>query len=472
MEEPFWLGQSFGKALGCPTEQQVPRKGGAMPAEGTPMPAKEEEKAGGAAAAGPGTAIGLSAKGSSRMGESRKMARGHSEISRTSDRPASEGEKDSGFSDVSSEYLSTVEQTDSEDQPADSRHQAPKGQKRAPPPKAPGGLAAGGTFPGLTPVYIVKNVILKQPLGTSPAPQFLAWGGQHPLNGAQGSPARVLFIQSPVASLKPLLPSQKPSAKETYFPALSTYPKIAPHPGPDPQAKGATEGGPAPAGRAIKGKQFCLEEARASSSEAATPKDREGGERPPGGERPLPPPLPSGRTPSLRLGAAETPSQTSLLSSGRRLEQAEGRMLARASKKLSGSGLGKQRRFHNTVEILRRSGLLGITLRTKELLRQNGRTQRELSELRAQAQLFCQAVQNQDAQAWARLQQAMDHPSADGATEGGGGGGSSRAPPGGGPNWGAEPAVPILEDAAGEPPPCSPMNLSLTPGPSVPVAMP
>lgn len=55
--------------------------------------------------------------------------------------------------DVSSEYLSTVEQTDTEDQPAKVQ-------------KAPGGLT------GLTPIYIVKNVILKQ-VGPSPCHQPL-----------------------------------------------------------------------------------------------------------------------------------------------------------------------------------------------------------------------------------------------------------------------------------------------------------
>ncbi|KAJ7304402.1 hypothetical protein JRQ81_011959 [Phrynocephalus forsythii] len=308
-----------------------------------------------------------------------------------------------------------------------------------------------------------------QPLGTSQATQFLAWGSQHPLNGAQGSPARVLFIQPPVASLKPLLPGRKLPSRDTYLPILSTYPKIAPHPGPDRQAKGAAEGGPLLAGGTSKNKRFCLEEAWVSSSEPAAPRNRDSGDKQSSGEVPaLPPPLPSGRPPPQLLGT-EPLSQNAVTSSGSRLEQAEGRMLSRASKKLSSSSLGKQRRFHNTVEILRKSGLLGITLRTKELLRQNGSTQRELSEVREHARLFCEAVQSNDGQAWARLQQAMSRSSAYWAARG------AKDPLGhlaGMPNRAGELDGPVPEDAAGKSPPCSPMNLSLAPDTSVQVAMP
>ncbi|KAJ7304394.1 hypothetical protein JRQ81_011950 [Phrynocephalus forsythii] len=132
-----------------------------MPSEELSLPA-EDKVDGVAVAAGPVKASVHSSKGG-HTGESRKMAKGSGQAATESGHLASEGEKDSGFSDVSSEYLSTMEQTDSEDQPpSDSLHRLPKWPTRAPPPKAPGGLVAGGAFPGLTPVYIVKNVILKQ----------------------------------------------------------------------------------------------------------------------------------------------------------------------------------------------------------------------------------------------------------------------------------------------------------------------
>lgn len=53
----------------------------------------------------------------------------------------------------------------------------------------------------------------------------------------------------------------------------------------------------------------------------------------------------------------------------------------------------RQRRFLNTAEILNQSGLLAITLRTKELLKQNAATEREIAQLRQHTNLLCQAAQ-------------------------------------------------------------------------------
>lgn len=60
---------------------------------------------------------------------------------------------------------------------------------------------------------------------------------------------------------------------------------------------------------------------------------------------------------------------------------------------MSDCSLVRQRRFLNTAEILSQSGLLAITLRTKELLRQNAATEKELTQLRQHAQLLCLAAQ-------------------------------------------------------------------------------
>lgn len=60
---------------------------------------------------------------------------------------------------MSSEYLSNVEQTDTEEQSGHPLCQPDTLQQM--PPRASEGLASG-TFTGLAPVYIVKNVILKQ----------------------------------------------------------------------------------------------------------------------------------------------------------------------------------------------------------------------------------------------------------------------------------------------------------------------
>jgi len=51
-----------------------------------------------------------------------------------------------------------------------------------------------------------------------------------------------------------------------------------------------------------------------------------------------------------------------------------------------------QRRFLNTEEILSQSGLLAITLRTKELLKQSDAAEREIAQLRQHTQLLCRAA--------------------------------------------------------------------------------
>ncbi|XP_062454287.1 CLOCK-interacting pacemaker-like [Rhea pennata] len=230
-----------------------------------------------------------------------------------------ESEKDSGFSDASSEYLSALEQTDTEELPR-------RGAARRLPLQQRPRLAR--SFAGLGPVYIVKNVLVKQPPGASSDAQLVAWSGRPEPEPAQGQ-ARLLLLQQPVpaGALQASPPGPKTQGEDTYAPLLDAYAKIAPRPGRPrdvPEAAGAV------------GVQKPSEQLRPSAKSA-----------------------------------------------------------------------GKQRRFRNTVEILRRSGLLGITLRTKELLRQNGGTQRELAELREHARLLGEAARTNDARAWARLQRAV-----------------------------------------------------------------
>lgn len=67
----------------------------------------------------------------------------------------------------------------------------------------------------------------------------------------------------------------------------------------------------------------------------------------------------------------------------------------------------KRKRFCNTYNILSKSGLLDITLRTKELIRQNRRTQVELDQLREHTNLFMEALQTGDLCIWSKLQMSM-----------------------------------------------------------------
>ncbi|XP_013911921.1 PREDICTED: CLOCK-interacting pacemaker [Thamnophis sirtalis] len=329
--------------------------------------------------------------------------------------PVSEGEKDSGFSDRSSEGLSG--QTDTEDLASPLRPPGP-----AKPQKARGGLL-GGAFPGgLTPLYLIKDGILEQTLGVPPTTPFLAWSNQRPLENAHGSAAHLLLLQEPMASLTPMPPSQKPSAQKIGFPTLGAYPRIAAHP------SWQAEEAPRPAAEPSGHKWFYVGEAWASP-EAPTAKDsRE--------ESPAESPA-SPQTSALvcpEAAARPIPSCAGLPPGG-------GRTAAKGARMLRGRSLERQHRLHNTVEILRRSGLLGITLRTKELLRQNGRTQRELAQLREEAQLLCEAAQSSDSRVWARLQDAIGRSAAPCPSSKGG---SAQAHSGQQPNLAAQPTGLLL----------------------------
>lgn len=67
----------------------------------------------------------------------------------------------------------------------------------------------------------------------------------------------------------------------------------------------------------------------------------------------------------------------------------------------------KLKRFSNTYNILNQSGLLGITLRTKELIKENQRTQGQLQQLQEQTSLLMEALSSGDPQLWTKLQRTL-----------------------------------------------------------------
>lgn len=77
----------------------------------------------------------------------------------------------------------------------------------------------------------------------------------------------------------------------------------------------------------------------------------------------------------------------------------------------------KRKRFCNTYNILNRSGLLGITMRTKELIRQNKHSQAQLQKLQAHTDLFLEAMSSRDPQVWAKLQLTLQSPASEESKE-------------------------------------------------------
>lgn len=67
----------------------------------------------------------------------------------------------------------------------------------------------------------------------------------------------------------------------------------------------------------------------------------------------------------------------------------------------------KRKRFCNTYNILSNSGLLDIALRTKELHRQNRRTQNDLDQLKEHTDLFLQALWSGDTSICVKLKASL-----------------------------------------------------------------
>ncbi|KAK1150715.1 CLOCK-interacting pacemaker-like [Acipenser oxyrinchus oxyrinchus] len=271
---------------------------------------------------------------------------------------------------------------------------------------------------GLTPVYIVKNLVIKQPLTlqTHTGPILhsqLAWGGQPALTTVSGQgAAQVLFIQQPRADAQLKPPRKK---KDTYLPILNSYPRIAPHPMKSPDQRAGKPGkhgslGGAHAGKS-QSKRVCVADRREWVPSSKLHQKPERNLHQPSQQplipsespdlcsllSPCPTELPVSGPPSVSSSETSSSSASSLLT-----HPGESWRESKAS-----SDLEKQHRFLNTVEILNRSGLLGITLRTKELIRQNHSTQHQIQDLREHVRLLCLAVRCNQPQDWARLQEAM-----------------------------------------------------------------
>lgn len=311
-------------------------------------------------------------------------------------------ERDSGFSDASSEYLSTVDLTDSEDA---GRNGSIVGQD----PIGPQVAVMGGSYAGLSPMIIMNNFVLKQPSPVAPAEK--QWGFPSPME---------VMPQSQVVLLQPMVSNGSSSSSKTgsentrqsksYMPILKSYPRIAPHPADVPT------------------KRVGSSKVRVSSTSGYDQRQK----RHHHGHRlyssPSPQPaLPTTIKPIFEAAnnqsqAAESQEQLSdkalspLAGTSSLLPYADefrtdidsNRMDADQDDALSIDG-DKLKRFSNTYNILNKSGLLGITMRTKQLIKENKRTQGQLQQLQEQTALLLEALSSGDPQLWTKLQLSLQH---------------------------------------------------------------
>ncbi|XP_056090353.1 CLOCK-interacting pacemaker [Rhinichthys klamathensis goyatoka] len=235
-----------------------------------------------------------------------------------------ESERDSGFSDGSSEHLSVIDRTE------DSRSQA-----------AP-------LVQGLSPTIIMNNAVLKQPGEARVCVK----------------PWPVDVVPQPqVVFLQPVVPNTHTHTKHAsqrrrhrkLLPIRKSYPRIAPHPGDNPLQSDSNRS-------SSSGKSSSSSQSESSSCSGA--------------------PVP------------ETPGE-----SDTRPESTDNRSHSHRDNRV--------KRFCNTYNILRSSGLLDITLRTKDLIRQNRRTQSELDRLREHTRMFLQALESGDLGVWRSLETSL-----------------------------------------------------------------
>ncbi|XP_070705123.1 CLOCK-interacting pacemaker [Pempheris klunzingeri] len=367
-----------------------------------------------------------------------------------------DSERDSGFSDASSEHMSTVDATDYEDSPRLVAQQGPQTSGSGPQPSQ---LAVvRSSYSNLSPMIIMNNVLLKQP-GDNPS-SLKPWGFSPTVEVVQPvvQQPQVVFLQ-PVVSRQASPASKESSSRhrrpKKYLPILKSYPKIAPHPGDSSSSSGrgtassssstssSSSYSPSSASGSERGssltsshREHCQREKQQRSQRA--------GATDPGSTTPSLPasPISMSPLPQSRLSLHTTEAGTSFSPASERPSSTVSQTEVTTSLSFThttcsnshtlpvplgttqeSSSPGqhqqtdtetetetendanvKRKRFYNTYNILSNSGLLGIALRTKELHRQNRRSQNDLDQLKEDTDLFLQALWSGDTSICVKLQ--------------------------------------------------------------------
>ncbi|NP_001084768.1 CLOCK-interacting pacemaker [Xenopus laevis] len=314
-----------------------------------------------------------------------KARSGHGDGQRAEPRKTqttTESDKDSGYSDVASECLSSVEQTDTEEGPTTSRWNValkPSGKT----PSQPQSLV------------VLKNLLVDQ--GSGPEPNASSWAVHPSIQLLQTSPQIVFF--------PPTVSSSKPSTcrKDTkYLPILKSYTKIAPHPshrvsnislpcarkrGPDERPHNQT-------------KRQCSKGHSGSRKgmDAATLLDT-GVQQGPVDQ--------NVKESSVSAKNKELDMQLTTQNINSNEKGSRVASLDTQQNLLSAGQQNKSQRFQNTLDILHRSGLLSIAMKTKELARHNQATQSQLEKLQEQVQLYATAMSSNNPHDWQRLQDSL-----------------------------------------------------------------
>ncbi|KAM9317754.1 uncharacterized protein KZ484_022156 isoform 2-T2 [Pholidichthys leucotaenia] len=299
-------------------------------------------------------------------------------------------EKDSAFSDGSDwQHTDCDDQRSNKDQSraaklAETSQSDKNGEFGL--PKKPDNLASLSVD---APVYIAKDVVLKKPVKVHATPGLLRTKAVTDINHSD-SHQMVLFPQPSLTSTLQLYQpfSQRFSVTgrkvtSTYLHALN-YPRIVPHLSRKPNDEASSS-------HKVQNvrKRVCSEQ-KSDDTSVTRGLPEEHIHKQPKLEDPAAGPLRSTLSGDRLSSSSPTTGFTSQTSSS-----VSTYSLHTVGSLYKNSAISTRNcHFLNTVKVLRQSGLLDITLRTKELMRQTMATQREITELHQHADLFYQAVTN------------------------------------------------------------------------------
>ncbi|XP_034463407.1 CLOCK-interacting pacemaker-like [Hippoglossus hippoglossus] len=345
-----------------------------------------------------------------------------------------DSEKDSGYSDSV--------HTDVDDQRSSVSEPYRQSSKSSNNNHVNGAVHNMPPYEELPPIYVIKNLIVKpsRPEPFLHGPLALG-GGWHSLTSTQ-APTQLLLIQQPAmpasSTSTPSFSQAAPQAqiktggsrhnqnhgsKNSYLPILNSYARIAPHPRKEShKGKGRkwVEGLEEAGGEGqSQSKRVCTEdekrEAVSTTHHLLKPQQQRQKEgrfhsyfqyKDRGGHNPFPilsqsPPLSHPHHFKQSLGSpsissCQTPSPPSFSESpsfSSAPSSSPSSSTAHSPYRLPpDSSFTCQHRFLDTAESLNQLGLLAITLRTKELLKQNAATEREIAQLRQHTHLLCQVA--------------------------------------------------------------------------------
>lgn len=306
----------------------------------------------------------------------------------------SDMERDSGFSDASSEYLSAVELTDTEEgRNCTVLNSDPAAQQVA---------LMGGSYTGMSPMIIMNNFLLKQPSNIAPADKH--WGISSPME---------VMPQSQVVLLQPMVPngnSRTPKAGcengrlPKSYTSVKSYPRIAPHPGEHVSKKMSSSRLRGPSGyeqRQRKHHSHRVYNAPSPQPTLQAPIQQKCSFEAVNNQTQVNDPQVCDKTALAMTGINSGNTYTQEYQIG--ISNTSGS----TERDCTVTDSNKQKRFSNTYNILNKSGLLGITMRTKQLIKENRRTQSQLQQLQEQTTLLLEALSSGDSQLWTRLQLSL-----------------------------------------------------------------